>query len=175
MLEKPTSHKSLYKGYFLEFVEDEVIIDTVPPIEARRQYFVHPGGVCIVPVLANGNVVMVKQYRTPVAQVLYEFPAGKIDKNEDPFDTAKRELAEETGYRSENWTELGGLLPCPGYCTEVLHMYIARDLVAGVQNLDHGEIVELVEISVAEATRMVMTGEIRDAKTVAGLFMLRSN
>ena len=174
MLEKVSSHRSLYKGRFLDFVEDEVIIDTQPPIEARRQYFVHPGGVCIIPVLANGNLVMVKQYRTPVAQILYEFPAGKMDKGEDPFDTAKRELAEETGYRSENWTKLGGILPCPGYCTEVLEMYIARDLIPGLQNLDHGELVELVEISVADATRMVMTGELRDAKTIAGLFMLQS-
>ncbi len=172
MIEKQLSHKSLYKGYFLEFVEDEVEIESQPPIKSRRQYFIHPGGVCIVPVLANGNLIMLKQFRTPLGKIIYEFPAGKIDKGENPMATAKRELAEETGYQSENWTDLGGLYPCPGYCTETLYMYIARNLIPGRQNLDHGELVEVFEISVADATRMVMTGEIRDAKTVAGLMFL---
>lgn len=172
MIEKVLSSKSLHKGYFLEFVEDKVEVPTDPPMESSRQYFVHPGGVCIVPVLENGDLVMVKQYRGAIGKIIYEFPAGKIDKGEEPFETAQRELKEETGYSSDDWQNLGGIYPCPGYCTETLFMFIARDCKAGTQNLDPGELVELCTMTKSEALQKVSSGEIRDAKTIAGLMFL---
>lgn len=172
MLEKRLSQKLLHNGYFLKFVEDDIEIDTKPPISGKRQYLIHPGGVCIVPVLDNGELVMIKQFRTPVEEVIYEFPAGKIDHGEDPFETAKRELKEETGYTATEWIDCGATYPCPGYSTEKLYLYIAKGLSPGETNLDHGEVIDTFKISREEALEKAKNGEIKDGKTLNGLLYL---
>lgn len=172
MLEHKTSHKTLCKGMFLEFVEDIVKIDLDPPIQAKRQYFVHPGGVCIVPVLENGDIVLIKQFRTPVGEIIYEFPAGKMDKGETPIETAKRELMEETGYSGQEWIKLGETYPCPGYSTETLHMFIAKNLQAGKCSPEEGELVETVIMTLDEAVKKVCQNQIKDSKTINGIFYL---
>lgn len=173
MIEKTSSSKILHQGDFLKFIEHQIEIEgTDPLIKSRRQYVVHSGGVCIIPVLDNGDLVMVKQYRKPLEKIIYEFPAGKIDPNESPLETAKRELQEETGYTASEWVEIGETIPSPGYSTEILHLYIARGLKSGEQNLDHSEFVEVENISKENAIQKILDGEIRDAKTVNGVFFL---
>lgn len=172
MIEKSISSKLLHQGKFLCFKEDQVEIDTKPPVQASRQYLVHPGGVCVVPLLDNKRIVLIKQYRMPVGELLLEIPAGKIDPGEtDNLATGKRELQEETGYTAKTWIDLGYILPCPGYSTERLYMFVAKDLVPGSQNLDHGEVIENHIITIDEALAKIKSGELRDAKTICGIYL----
>jgi ADP-ribose pyrophosphatase len=165
MIERKLNTKTLYKGLFLDFIEDEISIDNTEII-AKRQYFMHPGGVCILPITKDGKLVLVRQYRTPVNEIILEFPAGKKDAGEASLITAKRELKEETGYTAASWHDCGEILPCPGYSSEKLSLYIAEDLTAGATDLDHGEVVETVEMSIPEFENKLLSGEINDAKTL---------
>ncbi len=115
---------------------------------------------------------MVRQFRTPVGEVIYEFPAGKRDKGEAPLETAVRELKEETGFTAQTWLDRGFIYPSPGYCTEKLYLYQAEDLASGNDNPDEGEILEIEIMKISKAFEMVNTGNIRDAKTICGLFYL---
>ena len=175
MIEKSIAKKILFKSSFLSVIHEDIEIEgTEPPLQSKRLYFKHDGGVCIVPVLENGDLVLIKQYRTPIKKTIYEFPAGKIDPGESTLETAKRELKEETGYSAKEWYEIGETYPSPGYSTELLHIFIAKDLKEGETNLDHGEIVETCKMSLTEALEKVHNGEIRDSKTINGLFFLTS-
>ena len=174
MIEKQLSSKILHKGRFLDFIEDQVEIENSGGIVAPRQYFSHPGGVCVIPILYKDYIVMVRQFRTPVGEVIYEFPAGKRDKGEAPLETAVRELKEETGFTAKTWLDRGFIYPSPGYCTEKLYLYQAEDLASGTDNPDEGEILEIEIMKIAKAFEMVKTGHILDAKTICGLFYLRS-
>ena len=172
MIEKSISSKTLYQGKFLCFKEDHVEIQVEPPIRSLRQYLVHPGGVCVVPILDDKKIVLIKQYRMPVSDLLLEIPAGKIDPGEtDNLETAKRELKEETGFTARTWIDLGYTLPCPGYSTEKLYIYLAKNLEPGVQNLDHGEVIENHIITIDEAIQKIRTGEIIDSKTIVGIHL----
>ncbi len=171
MIEKITATRLLYKGKFLDFIEDAVEIESQPTIQATRQYFTHPGGVCVVPILEDGSIILVEQFRTPLGKLIYEIPAGKRDHGEEPFETAARELQEETGYTATQWTDLGYIYPCPGYSTEVLYLYLAQGLVPGKQNLDHGELVNVIKLPIAKAIEMIHQGLIPDAKTISGIFL----
>lgn len=173
MIEKQLSSKTLYKGRFLDFIEDQVEIENSGGIIAPRQYFTHPGGVCVIPILDKDYIVMVKQFRTPVGEIIYEFPAGKRDKGEEPHATAARELKEETGFTAKTWIDRGFIYPSPGYCTERLYLFQAEDLSSGVDNPDEGEILEIEIIKIPRAFEMIAEGLIRDAKTICGLFYLR--
>ena len=177
MIERQISQKVLLEGKFMNFVEDQIEID-IPGSDDKhrgyRQYFIHPGGVVIIPVNDKGELVLVKQFRTPIGETIYEFPAGKKEKDEEPLITAKRELAEETGYKAKTWIDLGEIYPCPGYATEVLHMYLAKDLESGESNPDEGEFVEPVLLSLAELESMIVQGNLKDAKTIAGLMLAKT-
>ncbi len=175
MLEKKLETKSLHKGKFLDFIEDKVELDDAAKTKAIRQYMVHPGGVCVVPILDDNKIVLVEQYRTPVGKVVIEIPAGKIDPGEqDTLLTAQRELREETGYTANTWTKMAELLPCPGYSTEILHLYLAQDLIAGKQDLDEGEIVSTLVLDLDQALAMIQEGKIDDSKTINGILLARS-
>lgn len=171
MIEKRLDTKLLYKGKFLDFVEDHIEIQGSSPLKAIRQYFVHPGGVCVVPVLDDGTVILVEQFRTPIGKVIYEIPAGKMDQGEDTLVTAQRELREETGYSAKTWIDLGHTHTCPGYSTEALHMYLAKGLIEGNQDLDHGEVVEVSKMKLEDLIAKIHDGSITDAKTIVALFL----
>ena len=173
MIEKKLNTKTLYKGRFLEFIEDQIEIDSDPVITASRQYLLHPGGVCILPQLDAKHIILVKQYRTPINQILYEIPAGKIDPNELPFKTAQRELREETGYTASNWIDLGKIYPCPGYSNEILYVFFASNLQPGSQDLDYSEVVEAEVFHIDQVHSMIDDGSIRDAKTISVLHLAR--
>ena len=175
MIERQISSKILHKGRFLDFIEDQVEIENSGGIVAPRQYFSHPGGVCVIPVLDKDYIVMVRQFRTPVGEIIYEFPAGKRDKDEEPLATAIRELKEETGFTAKLWHDRGFIYPSPGYCTEKLYLFQAEDLLSGTDNPDEGEILETEIIKITKAIDMVASGLIRDAKTICGLFYLKQS
>ena len=124
-----------------------------------------------MPVLPDGRVVFVRQYRHPVRRTLYEIPAGKLDAGEVPEVCAKRELAEETGFTAGKWDKLSSIVTVPGFCDEVIHIYRAVELVAGRQHTDEDEFVEALAFSPREIREMVKEGKICDAKTLAGLLL----
>ena len=138
---------------------------------AIREYIVHPGAVLIVPVLADGRLVVERQFRYPLHRVVIEFPAGKLDAGESPLATARRELTEETGYVAARWTHLGLFHPTGSYSTEAIEFFIAEDLTHVGRQLDDGEFLDVAEMTSAEILAALDRGQLTDAKTVAALFM----
>lgn len=140
--------------------------------EGIREIAVHPGGAVIVPVNENGKFIMVSQYRYPFQKFLTEFPAGKLDENEDPLDCAVRELREETGYKAGNVKKLGAIATTPGFCTELLHIYLAENLTPGSHNREEGEYgMEIKEFTFEEIEERISRGEIIDSKSICGFHM----
>ncbi|MDR2451971.1 MAG: NUDIX hydrolase, partial [Candidatus Accumulibacter sp.] len=158
-----------FKGRLLEVRRDRVRLPDAS--ESTREYVRHPGAVLIVPVLDDGRLILEHQFRHPLGTVVLEFPAGKIDPGELPEATAKRELLEETGFAAREWRRLGTLHPCVGYSDERIELFLARGLERrGGQNLDRGEFIDLLYLSLEEATAAVHDGRITDAKTIVALF-----
>ena len=144
--------------------------------KARREVAVHPGGAVVVAVKSDGRIVMVTQYRYPSKEVLLELPAGKLDKGEDPQVCATRELTEETGYTSNKISTLGKIHTSPGFCSEVLHIFLAENLVPGDHAREEGEEgMEMFEFTLDEIEEKIRTGEIADAKTICGILMYKLN
>lgn len=142
--------------------------------KAVREVAEHPGGAVVVPVTDDGKIVMVTQHRFPMNKVLLELPAGKLSKNEDPKICAVRELEEETGYKSDNVIELGSIYTTPGYSTEKLWIYLAKDLKAGNHNREEGEFgMEVFEFSFDEVEEKIYNGEIVDGKTICGIYLAK--
>jgi len=141
-----------------------------------REVAEHPGGAVIVPVTNEGKIIMVTQHRYPVDKSLLELPAGKLDKNENPFDCAIRELEEETGYKSDNVKEIGTIYTTPGYSTEKLWIYIAKDLKPGNHNREEGEFgMKVFEYTLKEINEKIYNGEIVDGKTICGIYLAKAS
>jgi len=138
--------------------------------EATREYVVHPGAVLMLPILADGRLVLERQFRYPVGRVMLEFPAGKIDPCETPLATAQRELREETGYTAGTWEHLGTVHPEIGYSTEVIEMYVATNLAHVGAQLDDGEFLDVVLMPEDELLAAFDAGLVTDGKTIAALF-----
>ena len=140
--------------------------------ESTREYIVHQGAAVVIPVLDNGEMLFERQFRYPLGKALLELPAGKIDPGEDVLVTARRELLEETGYTAEKWRHVGLVHPCVGYSNERIEIFLARGLQpdSGGQQLDHGELLDLLTLSLDDAVAAVRDGEITDAKTITALF-----
>jgi ADP-ribose pyrophosphatase len=142
--------------------------------KAIREVVEHPGGAVVVAVTNDEKIVMVTQHRFPVNQVLLELPAGKLSKGEDPMICAVRELEEETGYKSDNVKPLGNIYTTPGYSTEKLWIYLAKNLRPGIHNREEGEIgMEVFELSLKEIEDKIYNGEIVDGKTICGIFLAK--
>jgi ADP-ribose pyrophosphatase len=137
---------------------------------ATREFVVHPGAVLIVPVLADGRFVLERQFRYPVGRVMLEFPAGKIDPDEAPLATAKRELLEEAGYTAKAWRHLGTVHPEIGYSTEAIEMFVATELLHVGAQLDEGEFLDVVSLSEDALLQAFDAGRVTDGKTIAALF-----
>ena len=138
--------------------------------ESTREYIVHQGAAVIIPVLDNGDLVFERQYRYPLGKVMLELPAGKIDPGEEILDTATRELLEETGYSAREWRYLGVTHPCVGYSNERIEIFLAMGLVQeSPQNLDHGEFLDVLTLSLDDTLLAVRNGEITDSKTITCL------
>jgi ADP-ribose pyrophosphatase len=172
LLERRLDSEQVYRGHFLD-----VRRDTVALPDGRstiREYIVHPGAVMIVALADDGRLVVERQYRYPMARVMLEFPAGKLDAGEPPFACAVRELAEETGYRAAEWARAGILHNAIAYSTEGIEVWFARGLMAGEARLDDGELLEVALASVDELLLAAGRGELTDAKTLIGLLWLQN-
>lgn len=141
--------------------------------QATREYIVHPGAVMVIPIVDDQHVIVERQYRYPMARVMLEFPAGKIDEGEAPWLCAQRELREETGYRATAWARAGILHNAIAYSTEGIEIWFARGLVAGTMQLDAGEFLEVLTVADAELDAGVRDGVVTDAKTMVGLMYLQ--
>lgn len=168
--EKQVSTQRVFDGVLLKVRSDRVRLPD--GAEAVREYIEHPGAVMIIPLLADGRVVMERQFRYPLGREFIEFPAGKIDAGEEPLATARRELREETGYEAEEWTHLTTIHPLIAYCNERIELFVARKLTRREANLEPGEFLEVFHANPIEAMRWVRDGRVSDAKTVVGLFWL---
>ena len=135
----------------------------------------HPGAAAVVPLKEDGTVVLIKQFRHAADGFIYEIPAGKLNRGEDPMDCAARELEEEIGYVAGRLEHLTSILTAPGFTDEVIHIYKATGMRAGRQHLDRDEVLEVLEIPLKEAIRMIEAGTIRDAKTIVGLQWVNGN
>ncbi len=140
---------------------------------ATREIVDHPGAVAIVPITNDGKIVMVTQYRKPVEESLLEIPAGKLEKNEDPSECAKRELKEETGFNAKELKHLLTLYSTPGFSNEIMYIYLATGLIEGTPNPDEDEYVSTDIFSVSDLIKKIFNGEIKDSKTIAGILALK--
>lgn len=158
----------VYQGKLLDVRCDRV---RLPDGHAStREYVVHQGAAVVIPILDNGELVFERQYRYPLGKVMLELPAGKIDPGEEILETARRELLEETGYGAREWRYLGVTHPCVGYSNERIEIFLAQGLVKeSQQNLDHGEFLDVLTLSLDEALLAVRKGEITDGKTITCL------
>lgn len=135
-----------------------------------REHIRHPGAALVVPMLENGRLIMIRQYRYAVGQVMLEFPAGIHDPGEDSMTTANRELLEETGYTAENMVYLGHIRPAIGFSNEQIELYIAKGLHAGSPDTDHDEFLQVFDATLEEALNWVELGQITDTKTIIALY-----
>lgn len=163
--ETTVERKIIYEGKIVTLRVDRARLPNGR--EARREVVGHPGGVCVLPLETDGTVYTVKQWRYPLARVVEELPAGKLDGPEDHRAAALRELSEEVGLEPGELIYLGSLLMSPGFCDEELHMYLARDLRHGPRHPDEDEFLDVARTPFSVLAERVMAGEITDAKTVA--------
>jgi len=131
----------------------------------------HPGAVVIVPVDEKGRLLLIEQWRRAASEILIELPAGTLEKNEQPESAAGRELQEETGFKAKTLTPLGGFFSAPGFCNEYLHLFAAEDLYPSPLAPDDDESIDLLPTPLSEAVEMIKKKIIRDAKTIAGIYM----
>lgn len=165
LVEQKLSGEKIFDGRILH-----VRLDTVrlPNGEtAVREVVDHPGGVCVLALDGENRALVVSQFRYPYEEVLREVPAGKLEYGEDPREAAIRELKEETGAVAGEFRSLGELYPSPGYCGEIIRMYLARELTFGETRLDEDEFLNLERIPFGQLVEQVLSGEIKDAKTIA--------
>jgi ADP-ribose pyrophosphatase len=161
----------LKDGGFLELRRDLVRLPDGG--EATREYILHGGAVAVIPLLDDGRIVLVRQFRYPVGRVLLELPAGKLDAGESVLACGQRELLEETGYAAAEWAFAGSIHNAAAYSSESIHLWFARGLQAGPQQLDAGEFVEVVRHTAAELEALALRGELPDVKTLIGLMWLQ--
>ncbi|NLV15709.1 MAG: NUDIX hydrolase [Syntrophomonadaceae bacterium] len=168
--ERRIKSEMIYSGRMINMWLDTVVLPNER--EATREWVEHPGAVAIVALDDQERVCMVRQYRYPVGQELLEIPAGKLSPGEDPLDCARRELLEEAGITAGHWEKMFSYYSTPGFCDEMLHLYLARDLSIGDNQPDEDEFLEVCMMSLEEARSKIRTGEIKDSKTLMGLLGL---
>lgn len=163
--------ETVFSGRIFEVRRDA--LQTADGLRYEREVVHHPGAVAIAPIDADGNVLMVRQYRHAAERSLLEIPAGVLESGESPDAAAQRELQEEVGFASRNLRALGGLYMSPGFCDEFIYIYIAKDLIPSELPGDEDEDITVERVPMERAERLIRLGEIQDAKSVAALLMAR--
>ena len=167
MFEKTLSSKKIYDGRVIKLRVDE--IETDKGVKQTREVVSHGGGAAVL-VVKDGKILLEKQFRYPLAKVITEIPAGKLDSlDEDPLCAAKRELREETGYTAKKWTPLGSYCPAAAYCDEMITLYLAEDLCIGERELDEGEFLNIELVPLGDIVEDILQGKITDGKTQTAL------
>ncbi|MBR5973731.1 MAG: NUDIX hydrolase [Clostridiales bacterium] len=167
LIEKTVGREVVFEGkvFSVEVKKVELYDGSI----SNREVVLHHGGATIVALDEDKNIFMVRQFRSPYEKVLFELPAGKLEKDEDPKECAIRELKEETGMVAESVESLGEMYATPGYCSEIIHLYLATGLSKGEGNPDDGEFLQVIKIPLSEAIDMIERNEISDAKTMVAL------
>lgn len=161
--------ETVFDGRLLKVMRDRVRLPNGH--SATREHIVHPGAVMILPVLPSGRLLMERQFRYPLGCDFIEFPAGKRDPGEEPIETARRELLEETGYKAASWEYMASIHVAIAYSNERIDLYLAQDLSLDKPKLDDEEFMELLEVEPAQALAWLREGSITDSKTVVGLLL----
>ncbi|HSF68586.1 MAG TPA: NUDIX hydrolase [Nitrospiraceae bacterium] len=159
--------KNIYSGRVVTLNIDTVALPNGVTVEL--EVVRHPGAAAVVPLRDDGTVVLIRQFRHAAGGFIYEIPAGKLHPGEEPTACAARELEEEIGYRAGRFELLSSIFTAPGFTDEVIHIYKATELTAGRQQLDRDEVLEVIELSLSEAMRLIEAGAIKDAKSIIGL------
>lgn len=162
--------RTIFEGRVFDIVVDDVEYESGRP--SIREVARHSGGAVVFPLLDDGRVVLIRQHRYPLDQFIWELPAGKLHRGEDPLECAKRELEEETGYLASGWTHLNSIYTTPGFCDEVLHIYLATGLAGapGGRKPEEGEETMTVSlVPLEEVLLMIDRMEIRDGKSICGI------
>jgi len=167
--EKTMKSERVYEGKVINLRVDTV---ELPDRKySKREIVEHAGAVAIVAVNPEGKLLLIKQFRKPVEEVLLEIPAGRIEPNENPEHTALRELEEETGFKANKIEKLVQYYSTPGFSNEILHIYLAQELEAGIAKPDEDEYIETFPMTLEEAMDKIKAGEIKDSKAIIGILM----
>ena len=162
--------KHIYKGPIVDLYVETVTLPNGATVDLDVIH--HPGAAAVVPVKEDGSVILIRQFRHAVGGYIYEIPAGKLDHGEDPKVCAARELEEEIGYRAASLEKLASILTTPGFTDEMIHIYEGTGLTKGTQQLDHDEVIEILEVPIEKAIAQIKDGTIKDVKTIIGLQMV---
>ena len=165
--ETTLSSEEIFNGRVIRVTYDKVLLENGNT--STREVVHHHGGACILPVDENQNITMVRQYRYALGEEMWELPAGKLEKDENPFEAAKRELAEECGLTADHFVDLGVVYPTVGYDSEKIYLWAATGLHSVSQHLDEDEFLDVVKMPLDEALRLVLDGTIKDSKTQIGI------
>lgn len=168
--EKTLKHNPIYKGKILTLCVDEAELPDGKT--AIREVVEHNGGVGIIALTDSDEIFLVKQFRYPYKEIIFEIPAGKREMGEDPLTCGIRELREETGMTAKQFTPLGKVYPSPGYCGEIIWLFLATGLESGSMDLDDDEYLEVEKVPFKKALRMVLDGTISDSKTQIAILKL---
>lgn len=171
LYERTEAVKGIFSGKVLTIHHDDVVL--ADGRQSKRECVDHPGGVAVIGINENDEVLLVRQFRYPYKETIYEIPAGKLEKGEDPFEAGKREFKEETGAVAEEYIWLGEVYPTPGYTNEIIRLYAAKNIHFEEQELDEGEFLQVCTMKLSELIKRIMSGEIKDAKTIIAALKLK--
>lgn len=173
MKEKTLKSKLIYKGKIINLRLENVILPNGR--EATREIIKHSGSVAILPLIDKDKFLLVKQYRKPIEKVLLEIPAGRIEKGENFKECAKRELAEETGYKASDFKKIASVYLAPGYSSEIIHILLAKNLKKSRANPDDDEFIKTVILNKKEILNKIIDNKIKDSKTIVSILLYLYN
>jgi len=172
MTAKINSRQIIHQARVFSLIRENVTLDN--GVTTDLEFVAHPGAAAMIPMLTESRVLLLKQYRHALRDYIWEIPAGTLDPQESAINCAKRELIEETGYAAGRLQKLGEITPVPGYSDERIHIFLATGLQPARRHLDQDEIIHVHQIEFDQALEMIERGDIRDAKSIAGLFLARN-
>lgn len=162
---KTINQTIIYQGKLLSLIKERISFTSNE--EFDRLTVIHPGAVVFIPQCEDGSLLLVRQYRHAAKKYFLEFPAGTLEEGENPLECARREIAEEVDHQAAEWIDLGAIYPSPGFCSEIIYCFVARQLSPYSAESDADEFLEVVRLSVNELEKLIKEGQITDSKTIA--------